>query len=109
VDQVLRDMLITVAQNRQTITYSEVALSRGLDVRDPELARRLDEISTDEYNSERPLLSVVVVHQEGDRMPGEGFFRLARSLRIQSANIDNAIFFGVELQRCWEFWRNHRA
>ena len=107
-DQALRGMLIAVARNQQTTTYSEVAITCGLEVREPELARRLDEISTHEHCGERPLLSVVVVHQDGDRMPGAGFFRLARELGVQTRRADNIVFFAQELRRCWELWGANR-
>jgi hypothetical protein len=108
VDQALYDALIAVACSlRPTVTYSDVALRCGLEVRADisELSRRLDEISRHEHNNGRPLLSVVVVHKDGDMMPGDGFFRLARSLGVQRTGVDNMSFFSQELRRCQEHWR----
>ena len=69
-----------------------MAVLRGLDVRGDiaELGRRLDEISGHEHVNGRPLLSVVVVHRDGDQMPGEGFFRLARRLGVQREGVEDS-------------------
>jgi hypothetical protein len=105
-DQVLRDVLVAIARHHETTTYGRIATLRDLAIRDGELFRRLDEISTDEHNDGRPLLSVVVVREDTE-MPGKGFFRLARSLGVQGADLDNAAFFGQERERCWNYWANH--
>ena len=87
------------------MSYSEVAHFYGRDAWTPDLGDRLDEGSIHEHQNGRPLLSVVVVHRTGDHMPGEGFFSLARRLNLLHPDDDDAIFFGQELERCWEFWR----
>lgn len=106
-DQQLYEALVEVARTPHTTTYSDVALLCGLDVRGDiaELGRRLDEISSYERENGRPLLSVVVIHRDGDQIPGDGFFRLARRLGVQRAGMENFIFFAEELRRCQEYWR----
>lgn len=70
-----------------TISYSDlVGVIRAevpildLEPHDIRLNHMLGEISTEEHKSGRGMLSVVVVHQGGDKMPGSGFFDLAKSL-----------------------------
>ena len=74
-DHDLRQRLIEVAKNKETISYSELR---------PEapqtLAIPLDEINKYEHREGRPLLSAVVTHKDGDRMSGDGFFRIAWEL-----------------------------
>ena len=71
-----------VARQRRTISYTELVRqieSLYLVPHDHRLAHMLGEISTEEDNVGRGLLTVVVVHQGGDMRPGPGFFELARS------------------------------
>ena len=78
-----RQAMIAVAARRRVIAYSDlVAEIRSLDL-EPQgehLAHMLGEISAAEHEAGRGMLTVVVVHKHGDRMPGQGFFQLARSL-----------------------------
>jgi hypothetical protein len=106
-DQVLRDVLVAIARHHETTTYGKISTLRGLAVRDGELFRQLDEISTDEHNNRCPLLSAVVVREDTE-MPGDGFFRLARSLGVEGAEVDNTTLFGQERGRCWNYCANDR-
>ena len=65
--------------------------------------RILGEISTDEHDSGRPLLSVVVVHKENHR-PGEGFFNLAKELGKQKPDEDDVTFYAKELKSVFDWW-----
>ena len=49
------------------------------------MAAMLDEVSTEEFDGGRGMLSVVVVHKYGDMEPGPGFFKLAESLGLKVA------------------------
>lgn len=44
------------------------------------LAHMLGEISEEENAAGRGMLSVIVVHKNGDMQPGPGFFQLAKKL-----------------------------
>ena len=74
-------MIATARSAKGTITYNELA-SRitGLRLEPDSLALRelLVEISLAEDMAGRGMLSVVVVHQGEDCLPGHGFFTLAR-------------------------------
>ncbi len=97
-DQYIRDRLIEVAQRRETISYSDLR---------PEapqtLAAPLDEIDVYEHRERRPLLSALVVHKDGDGMPGQGFFTIAWKLGQYSSG-DPVQFWKQELERVWDYW-----
>lgn len=77
-----RQALIAVAERRRVIAYSDlVAEIRSLDL-EPQsdhfaqmLGRNLDGRS----KRRRGVLTVVVVHEQGDQTPGPGFFHSART------------------------------
>ncbi len=79
----MRKVLIEIAKGKKTITYSDLCNSIKIIKFEPSssaLANMLGEISEDENNRKGPLLSVLVVHKNGDSMPGQGFFELAIQL-----------------------------
>ena len=64
-----------MAEGSKGISFSDFQLD------DPEtLAAPLDEINRHEHRERRPLLSAVVTHKDGDRLSGNGFFRIAWKL-----------------------------
>jgi hypothetical protein len=79
----MRAVLIARAGIERTIPYSELT---GLvhtihfSYDDTAFHHMLDEISREEDAAGRGMLSVIVVHKDGDMMPGPGFFRLAKKL-----------------------------
>jgi hypothetical protein len=96
------------ASRRETISYSD--LSRELSAvkigyHDPDMDSLLIDVSTREHQSGRPLLSVVVVHKQGDMAPGKGFYELASSLGFDAS--DREAFWIAELNRTFEFWSSH--
>jgi len=64
----------------QLITYGQLVsrLPIPLEPHDPRVSYLLDEISRSEHAQGRGFLTVLVVHAQGDTMPGEGFFAMAR-------------------------------
>ena len=102
----VRRILIERARNRETIAYSELtSLLRavGLALDSDALATLLREISTEEDAAGRGMLSAVVVHGKGNRMPGVGFFRLAESLGRDTK--DRRVFWSNELEKVYEDWQ----
>jgi hypothetical protein len=82
--QIVYDRLKEVARNKQLITYKELAAVVGLDWNKNygkcrQIFSILRAICTAEVEQRRPMLSAVVVRQD-TRMPGAGFFALARKL-----------------------------
>ena len=76
--EILRDC----ASKRTPISYSRFCAKLQtipFEPHDPRLAHFLGQISTDEFNAGRPLITAMVVHKH-DGQPGDGFFKLAESL-----------------------------
>ena len=72
-----REAMIEVAGREDTISYSDLVQrikSCCLEPQDPRLAHMLGEISSSEDAAGRGLLTVVVIHKNGDMKPGPGFF-----------------------------------
>ena len=102
IDDNLRQRLIQVARRKATITYGEL---------DPDAPRslgtRLDPISNVEAAEGRPLLTAVAVNKDL-RMPGAGFFTMAKDVGRFDGN-DQDAFWRRELQAVWDYWEgeNH--
>jgi hypothetical protein len=76
-------------------------------IRAPRFLRRrlfaiLGQLSFDEHEAGRPLLSVLVVHKTGDMQPGDGFFELAESLGRDTSDIDKAWI--AEVRMVFQHW-----
>jgi molybdopterin synthase catalytic subunit len=87
------------------IPYSDlVGLVSSVDFNayDARLFAILGQISTEEHEHRRPLLSVLVVHKTGDMQPGEGFFELAASLGRDTRDILKAWI--AEVQKVYQYW-----
>lgn len=116
VNQKVRNYLIKVAKQKNWTYYSEVneKCNLGLNLflakdRD-ELGEILGEISEYEHEQvkSRPLLSVVVVHEDDNfgaiHQCGNGFFRLAESLKVKNKSKPDFKFFREELKKCFDYW-----
>ena len=76
-----RELMIERARAQGMIPYSDLAAkikSIRLEAHDQRLFDLLAQISSEEDEAGRGLLSVIVVHKHGDMQPGPGFFELAR-------------------------------
>ena len=107
-NQILYDMCRQAAREERTITYSEVGGKIVLDMGNEgerfKLGQLLDEVSRYEHAQGRPMLSVVVVHADEKRMPGDGFFTLARELG-RFDGVDRDAFFFAELNAAYTAWK----
>ena len=92
--------LIRTAEYKGTITYKDVAVIMGLPLKGQHMATEtghmLGEISKDEVEFGRPMLSSVVVDVKGKI--GQGYFRLADELKL---------YYNDESDD--EFWRRQQA
>lgn len=90
--------LIKAARYKGTTTYQAIAEIMGLPLRGAymgsEVGKMLGEISEDEMNQGRPMLSAIVVGVSG--LPGSGFFTLAREFGKLQADSKE------EQHRFWE-------
>ena len=86
----IREILIKTAKRKGMITYTELVnqvKTIRLEAHDLRLFKLLGEISTNEVENGRSMISVVVVHKQGDQQPGDGFFELAESLGRDTSDI----------------------
>ena len=93
------------AKRGSPITYSELVgkiVSIHMEPRDTRLAHFLGELSTEEHEEGRPLITALVVHKH-DQQPGQGFFELARSLGFTV--IDEVKFWSDEIKKLQHCWR----
>ena|ERR1035441_10795748 len=95
------------AANEDTISYSDL-MKQVTTVRigpdDPAVGSLLGQISEDEDAAGRGMLSVVVVHKTGDKMPGPGFFALAETLGRDTS--DTVECWVSELNWVHKYWRS---
>ncbi len=66
-------------RHSQTISYTELVESLTaiqINPHDPRLTSFLEEIVVNEHTNGRPLVTVLVVHQRGDQMLGDGFYEI---------------------------------
>lgn len=101
--------LINAAQYRGTVTYSEIAELMGLPSRggymSGETGHVLGDISEDEHEQGRPMLSAIAVTVNGQ--PGAGFFALAMQLNRlhQEASEEERLrFWEVEKAAIYAMW-----
>jgi hypothetical protein len=102
----MRSVLGDRARAGRTIAYSELVATVGPVKLEPDsyaLAAMLGEISEEEDALGRGMLSVVVVHKDGDMRPGPGFFQLAKKLGRDASDIDRC--WVDEFRRVIEVWK----
>jgi len=94
--------LIAAARYRGTVTYQEIANIMNLPPSGSHMGKEvgyiLGEISEDEHNQGRPMLSTVAVGISGE--PGPGFYALAEQLGKLGKNATK--------EEKIKFWKNQR-
>ena len=105
----LREALIEAAKNARLLYYGKAAQLLGLDMAQAadrgEIGRMLDAINRVEHDEKRPLLSAVVVRATS-KMPGPGFFPMARRLgyAVGDDEQDERAFWEQEVARVYSHW-----
>jgi hypothetical protein len=100
-------ILIGYARRNRTIAYSDLVAQIpqiDLSAYDDRLFHFLGEIGEAEANAGRGILTATVVHKNGDRSPGGGFYELAKSLGNKFTDRDR--FWIEELNRVCAYWKN---
>lgn len=107
--------LITAARYRGTLTYGEIAEIMGLPPRGSFMASQtghmVGEISEDEYNSGRPMLSAIAVSSTNG-VPGSGFFELAQllgKLAADASEDEKRQYWEAERAAVYSTWRRKRT
>ena len=102
--------LVDAARDQKKLTYPDVAKIMGIaetgNYMAAETGHLLGEISENEHNNERPLLSAVVVKSKRG-IPGPGFFILAcqlHKLEEEATRERKKAFWDNELNQVYEIW-----
>ena len=114
----IRKYLIELARKRtnQTVAYQKLSddCKLGLDMRGnpsdrKKIGNMLAEISINEFDRKRPLLSSLVL-RANDGEEGEGFYKLAEQLGFGTfKNLKkDGIFEFSQIKECIEFWSNDK-
>ncbi len=101
----MRHILAERAKVRGMIPYSELAnqlTTIQIEPHDYAFAAMLGEISAEEDQASRGMLSVIVVHKSGDMQPGPGFFDLAQRLGRDASDI--LACWVAELKTVHAYW-----
>ncbi len=99
----MREAMVAAARRNGTISHSGLAERIGFPLhhRSPHFHSLLDQISRDEHEAGRGMLSAAVARKR-DNIPGDGFFKLAKSLGHQFD--DGRAFWNQELKRVHRAW-----
>ena len=104
VAKALRDILISIAKQRGTICYSDLAPQVGMHHRSRRFHQLLGDISEAECAKGRPLLSAVVINKQLKR-PGPGFLGLAQSQTCaRCRGLDDKQCWRQEVARVYAYW-----
>lgn len=79
----LRAAIMDAARDRRMTWYAEVAdqiTAVHVEPYSALLNHLLGTICEEEHRADRPLLTAIVTHKNGDKEPGPGFYEMARSL-----------------------------
>jgi hypothetical protein len=101
--------LINAARYRGTVTYQEIAMILGLPLKGSYMGSviggLLGDISEDEVNEGRPMLSAVAVGVSG--IPGKGFYGLAHEhgKEFENTKEGRLKFWEDEKQTVYETWK----
>lgn len=105
--QQAKDILVQVAKRKGRMAYSELVAqitALRLEPHDSRLFHLLGEISSEEDQVGRGMLTAIVVHKSGDMQPGPGFFELARSLGRNTK--DPLACWVAEFNKVHDYWAN---
>jgi len=100
-----KQLLAAYAKRRQMISYSDFVSrikSITIEPHDPRLRFLLGEISSEESQAGRGMLTALVVHKTGDMQPGPGFFDLAKQLGHDTSDIVK--FWIDEVKHIFKVW-----
>ena len=100
-----RAAMIECARNQGTLSYTQLVSkisSIQLEPHDVRLDQLLESVARDEDLAGRGILTVVVVHKTGDKLPGLGFFEIAEQLGRDTS--DHVVCWIAELKQVHAQW-----
>jgi len=107
----IRQQLIILARKRETWSYSTLndQMNLKFDFKKPadrkKIGDLIGEVSLIEFEKGRPLLSALILHQDGKEQ-GDGFYKLCESkfgIHWETLKNDRAWEKGIILE-CFDFW-----
>lgn len=93
------------ARKKMPISYSELTAQISAIHFEPHgvpFSHFLGEISTEEHGAGRGMLTAIVIHKEGDRMPGGGFYDCAERLGLDVS--DKIKLWAEQVRAVEETW-----
>jgi len=108
------EKLINVARSHDLISYDDLnqQLNLGLNFGMPPdrdlIGQWLGEISENEVEAGRHMLSALVGHKEGEIVadPGIGFYKYAKALGVYAGG-DDLGFWALEVKWLHDYWSGH--
>jgi hypothetical protein len=97
--------LVARAKVRGMLPYSELVRSIhsiALEPHDVRLFHMLGQLSTEEAEAGRGMITALVVHKTGDMQPGPGFFELAERLGHDASDI--LAFWIGQVKKVHAYW-----
>ena len=109
----LRQSLESLAPQRRTITYRELAVLAAVPEphRIHKLTLALEELAREDHTAGRPLLAALAVSRSASGLPGRGFFELLAELGRYDGppqGPEAATWHAAELERAWGHWASRR-
>ena len=104
----MKSILVERAKQQDPIAYSELTAqvhAIRFAPQSPIFAHMLGEVSKEEDDAGRGMLTALVVHKHGEMKPGPGFFELAKSLGKDVTDIDGCWI--QEIKKAYDYWSKH--
>ncbi len=99
--------LVRAAEYQGVTTYQDIAVIMGLPLTGNHMQREtgqiLGEISEDEVEADRPMLSAVAVGKNG--RPGRGFYACAKGLGLVRTEAEDEAFWKRQKLALYDVWR----
>jgi hypothetical protein len=104
----LRDLLIADARAGRVLNYGPIGKLFDLNMDNPQhrirIGEMLGDVSREEVEQGRPMLSSIVVQTDTD-LPGHGFFRLGHELGLVQPAEDEMSFAVRQMKAVFVHWR----
>lgn len=110
----VRELLIKIAKQGETITYRELGRRTGIWYRGKLIGKILGEISEDEVANGHPPLSSIVVLEESigyivcpKGHPARGFLLCSFTPRGLKDDLEAMRYMKAKQEETWDWWKKH--